>query len=246
MSSKGRTYKALDRRKGKVCEGKRTKLGNKRPGKLSRRGFWLLCLAYVVAYFLGGITCLTFLKRQSKLSYIYLIYSEKRIGDNHRRKNYLNYKNEIILKKDASSGRRGFTLGSERVNKIIESLKELTLLEASELVKQIEATFSVDTRQSIGASSTDQDSRKNAADANAEEEEDDENKVYDLVLENIEPNKKIPIIKIVKEIKKDLNLKQAKDLVDNLPQTLFEKINKETADKWKTKLTEAGGIVKLK
>ncbi|GAB66821.1 50S ribosomal subunit protein L12, partial [Plasmodium cynomolgi strain B] len=198
------------------------------------------------AYFLGGISCLTFLKKQSKLSYIYLIYSEKRIGDNHRRKNYLNYKNGIILKKNASNGRQKFTLGSEKVNKIIESLKELTLLEASELVKQIETTFSVDTRQSIGSSNNDQD-RKNAADANAnEEEEDDENKVYDLILENIEPNKKIPIIKIVKEIKKDLNLKQAKDLVDNLPQTLFEKVNKETADKWKAKLTEAGGIVKLK
>ncbi|EUD68368.1 hypothetical protein C922_01388 [Plasmodium inui San Antonio 1] len=247
MSNKGRTYKALVRRKAKVYEGKRTKLRNKRPGQLTRRGFWLLCLTYVVVYFLGGISCLTCLKRQSKLSYIYLIYSEKRISDNHRRKNYLNYKNGIILKQDASNGRQKFTLGSEKVNRIIESLKELTLLEASELVKQIETTFSVDTRQSIGASNNDQDNKKNAGDANAnEDEEDDENKVYDLILENIEPNKKIPIIKIVKEIKKDLNLKQAKDLVDNLPQTLFEKVNKETADKWKAKLTEAGGIVKLK
>ncbi|KJP87495.1 ribosomal protein L7/L12 [Plasmodium fragile] len=246
MSNKERTYKALVRRKAKVCEGKRTKLRNTRPGKVSKRVFWLLCFTYLVAYFLGGISCLTFLKRHNKMSYIYLIYSEKRIGDNHRRKNYLNYKNGIILKKGGSNGRHKFTLGSEKVNKIIESLKELTLLEASELVKQIETTFSVDTRQSMGASSNDQDNAKNAGDANANEEEDDENKVYDLILENIEPNKKIPIIKIVKEIKKDLNLKQAKDLVDNLPQTLFEKINKETADKWKAKLTEAGGIVKLK
>ncbi|ANQ08803.1 50S ribosomal subunit protein L12 [Plasmodium coatneyi] len=245
MSNKGRTYKALVRRKAKVCEGKRTKLRNKRPGKLSRRGFWLLCLTYIVASFLGYVSCLTFLKRQSKMSYIYLIYTEKRIGDNLRRKNYLNYKNGVILKKDACSGRQKFALGSEKVNRIIESLKELTLLEASELVKQIETTFSVDTRQTIGASANEQDNKQNAADANAEEEN-DENKVYDLILENIEPNKKIPIIKIVKEIKKDLNLKQAKDLVDNLPQTLFEKINKETADKWKAKLTEAGGIVKLK
>ncbi|CAA9988589.1 50S ribosomal protein L12, apicoplast, putative [Plasmodium knowlesi strain H] len=246
MSNKGRTYKALVRRKAKVCEGKRTKLRNKGPGKLSRRGFWFLCLTYVVAYFMRSISCLTFLKRQRRMSYIYLIYTEKRTGDNLRRKNYLNYKNGIILKKDASNGRQKFTLGSEKVNKIIESLKELTLLEASELVKQIETTFSVDTRQSIGSSNNEQDNKNNAGDANANEEENDENKVYDLILENIEPNKKIPIIKIVKEIKKDLNLKQAKDLVDNLPQTLFEKVNKETADKWKAKLTEAGGIVKLK
>ncbi|GAW81311.1 50S ribosomal protein L12, apicoplast [Plasmodium gonderi] len=238
--------KKLDKNISKEFDVKRTELLYQRPREINRKIVWILCITYILTYCIQGITCFMLLKKQEKFSYIYLIHNEKSINDNHRRKNYLNYKNRIILKKNGFNKKQKFALKSEKVNKIIQSLKELTLLEASELVKQIEATFSVDTRQNIGVSSSDQENKKNAEDANANEEEDDENKVYDLILENIEPNKKIPIIKIVKEIKKDLNLKQAKEIVDNLPQTLFEKINKETADKWKAKLTEAGATVKLK
>lgn len=154
-------------------------------------------------------------------------------------------KSDILFKRKLFvSSNKKFKVMSAKVDSIIESLKVLTLLEASELVKKIETTFSVDTTQHVEVAKADKENENESSVNDADNE--DENRVYDLILESVEPNKKIPIIKIVKEIKKDLNLKQAKDLVDNLPQTLFEKINKETADQWKQKLTEAGGNVKLK
>lgn len=161
------------------------------------------------------------------------------------RRSNCSHKNESLFKKKVFLSNKKFKVMSAKVDAIIESLKNLTLLEASELVKKIEVTFSVDTKQHVGVAKGAESKSENDRDSE-EADNEDENRVYDLILENIEPNKKIPIIKIVKEIKKDLNLKQAKDLVDNLPQTLFEKINKETADQWKKKLTEAGGIVTLK
>ncbi|WBY59468.1 50S ribosomal protein L12 [Plasmodium yoelii yoelii] len=207
-------------------------------------------IIYIFLYFAKYSVCFKFSKEHNKFNYNNFLYYDNRLNNNYNgRKNALNYKsNSYNFKKDAFLYNNKFKLKSERVDKIIESLKELTLLEASELVKKIEITFSVDLKQNIGDNKDGQGNKQNESDkdGNSENEEEDENKVYDLILESVEPNKKIPIIKIVKEIKKELNLKQAKDLVDNLPHTLFEKINKETAESWKKKLTEAGGIVKLK
>ncbi|KAI4837737.1 50S ribosomal protein L12 [Plasmodium brasilianum] len=211
--------------------------------------FRLLLIIYILLLHLVDVVkSFKLSNEQNKFNCNNFLYYENKSNDNYGRKNFLNYKSRPVLKKDIIiNSNKIFKLKSEKVDKIIDSLKELTLLEASELVKKIELTFSVDARQNLDSSKGTQENKTNESETNAkEEEEDDENKVYDLILENIEPNKKIPIIKIVKEIKKDLNLKQAKDIVDNLPQTLFEKINKETADKWKTKLTDAGGVVKLK
>ncbi|SCN62434.1 50S ribosomal protein L12, apicoplast, putative [Plasmodium chabaudi chabaudi] len=207
-------------------------------------------IIYIFLYFANYSACFKLSKEHNKFNYNNFLYYDNRLNDNYNgRKNALNYKSKPYnFKKDAHINNKKFKLKSEKVDKIIESLKELTLLEASELVKKIEVTFSVDLKQNVGDNRDGQGNKQNESDkdANAENEEEDENKVYDLILENVEPNKKIPIIKIIKEIKKELNLKQAKDLVDNLPHTLFEKINKETAESWKKKLTEAGGIVKLK
>lgn len=207
----------------------------------------ILSILYIT-YCMECIVCMKLSTNDNCLNrnkYFFLEY--KLNNDYYGKKSYVNNIRKHISKKDnVINNHKNFKLKSSKVDEIIESLKNLTLLEASELVKKIELTFSVDTKQNLNASnSSGQENKQNESDGK-ENEEDEENKVYDLILENIEPNKKIPIIKIVKEIKKDLNLKQAKDLVDNLPQTLFEKVNKETADKWKTKLTEAGGIVKLK
>ncbi|SOV76890.1 50S ribosomal protein L12, apicoplast, putative [Plasmodium reichenowi] len=207
----------------------------------------ILSILYIT-YCMECIVCMKLSKNDNCLNrnnYFFLEY--KLNNDYYGKKTYVNNIRKHISKKDnVINNHKNFKLKSSKVDEIIESLKNLTLLEASELVKKIELTFSVDTKQNLNTSSSSgQENKQNESDGK-ENEEDEENKVYDLILENIEPNKKIPIIKIVKEIKKDLNLKQAKDLVDNLPQTLFEKVNKETADKWKTKLTEAGGVVKLK
>ncbi|KYO01646.1 50S ribosomal protein L12, apicoplast, putative [Plasmodium reichenowi] len=207
----------------------------------------ILSILYIT-YCMECIVCMKLSKNDNCLNrnnYFFLEY--KLNNDYYGKKTYVNnIRKHISKKENVINNHKNFKLKSSKVDEIIESLKNLTLLEASELVKKIELTFSVDTKQNLNTSSSSgQENKQNESDGK-ENEEDEENKVYDLILENIEPNKKIPIIKIVKEIKKDLNLKQAKDLVDNLPQTLFEKVNKETADKWKTKLTEAGGVVKLK
>ncbi|SOV11864.1 50S ribosomal protein L12, apicoplast, putative [Plasmodium sp. gorilla clade G2] len=207
----------------------------------------ILSILYIT-YCMECIVCVKISKNDNWINRNKFFFLENKINNDHYgKKSFINNKRKHISKKDnVINNHKNFKLKSSKVDEIIESLKNLTLLEASELVKKIEITFSVDTKQNLNASSSSgQENKQNEADGK-DNEEDEENKVYDLILENIEPNKKIPIIKIVKEIKKDLNLKQAKDLVDNLPQTLFEKVNKETADKWKTKLTEAGGIVKLK
>lgn len=211
--------------------------------------FFILVIVFIFDAWI--LRCFSFklLKEQNRFNSDNFLFSENNGSINkgeytYRRTICINRKEPLLRKKICLSNKT-FKLRSAKVDAIIESLKNLTLLEASELVKKIEVTFSVDTKQHVEVAKGDEKISESES-GSSDEESDDENRVYDLILENIEPNKKIPIIKIVKEIKKDLNLKQAKDLVDNLPQTLFEKINKETADQWKKKLTEAGGIVKLK
>ncbi|CRG93014.1 50S ribosomal protein L12, apicoplast, putative [Plasmodium gallinaceum] len=241
MKSKGRMLINLIKKKVETFDNKKRCKFAKSFKKIAFPIFFFFFIIHI--YFIECV-CFKLLREQNKFNCDNYLFNKNKVTDHYSRKNDLNYRN--IYKKSLFNYNRKFKLRSEKVDNIIESLKKLTLLEASELVKKIELTFSVDTKQNVDNSKNDKENKPDESDSNSNEEEEEENKVYDLILENIEPNKKIPIIKIVKEIKKDLNLKQAKDLVDNLPQTLFEKINKETADKWKAKLTEAGGTVKLK
>ncbi|SBT77423.1 50S ribosomal protein L12, apicoplast, putative [Plasmodium ovale] len=249
MKSETTVYKKLAKKRAMLYDKKKRRhkffLWSYFKQTSTRPILWFIIITYILVHFIKGLSSFKILKERTNFYFNSSLHNDQKGYETYYgRKNVIHYKRRPIFKKGIINYNKKFKLKSAKVDKIIESLKELTLLEASELVKKIEVTFSVDTKQSIGGSKDTEES-KNDSNTNDEEEE-DENKVYDLILESIEPNKKIPIIKIVKEIKKDLNLKQAKDLVDNLPQTLFEKINKETVDKWKTKLTEAGGIVKLK
>ena len=108
---------------------------------------------------------------------------------------------------------------------IIEALKEMTLLEASELVKDIEETFGVSAAAPGGAA--------------AEEKTD-----FDVVLEGFGDNK-IAVIKVVREIT-GLGLKEAKEVVESAPKAVAEGVNKEKAEEIKGKLEEAGAAVTLK
>eukprot|EP00416_Gambierdiscus_australes_P033753 CAMPEP_0171092218 /NCGR_PEP_ID=MMETSP0766_2-20121228/35563_1 /TAXON_ID=439317 /ORGANISM="Gambierdiscus australes, Strain CAWD 149" /LENGTH=149 /DNA_ID=CAMNT_0011550425 /DNA_START=7 /DNA_END=453 /DNA_ORIENTATION=- len=97
---------------------------------------------------------------------------------------------------------------SEKVDKIVETLKELTLLEASELVKAIEETFGVDASASGGAIMM-------AAPAGGEEEEKAPEKTeFDVVLKEVPKAKKIAILKVVRGML-GVGLKEAKAMVDN-------------------------------
>ena len=112
---------------------------------------------------------------------------------------------------------------------IIEALKEMSLLEASELVKDIEETFGVSAAAPVAA----------AGAAAAEEKTE-----FDVVLEGFGDNK-IAVIKVVREIT-GLGLKEAKEVVENAPKAIQEGVAKDKAEEIKAKLEEAGAAVTLK
>ena len=119
-------------------------------------------------------------------------------------------------------------------DEIIDALKEMTLLEASELVKAIEDTFGVSAAApaAVGAAPA-------AGAAEAEEKTE-----FDVVLEGFGDNK-IAVIKVVREIT-GLGLKEAKEVVEGAPKAVAEGVNKEKAEEIKGKLEEAGAAVTLK
>ena len=117
---------------------------------------------------------------------------------------------------------------------IIEALKEMTLLEASELVKMIEEEFGVSAAAPAAVVA--------AAPAAAEEAE--EKTEFDVVLEGFGDNK-IAVIKAVREIT-GLGLKEAKEAVESAPKAIQEGIAKDKAEEIKAKLEEAGAAVTLK
>lgn len=127
---------------------------------------------------------------------------------------------------------------SEKLNAIVDQIKELTLLEASELVKLMESTFGVSAAAAAAAAAP-----ASAGPAAAPEEEKTE---FDVILAGIsDPGKKIGIIKVVREITA-LGLKEAKDLVEAAPKAVKEAVSKDEAEALKKKLTEAGANVELK
>ena len=119
---------------------------------------------------------------------------------------------------------------------IIEALKEMSLLEASELVKMIEEEFGVSAAAPAAVVAAGP-----AAGAAAEAEEKTE---FDVVLEGFGDNK-IAVIKAVREIT-GLGLKEAKEAVESAPKAIQEGVAKDKAEEIKAKLEEAGAAVTLK
>jgi large subunit ribosomal protein L7/L12 len=127
---------------------------------------------------------------------------------------------------------------SDKINSIVEELKSLSLLEASQLVKQIEETFGVDASSGGGMMMV-------GAAAGTGESAVEEKTEFDLVLENVPADKKIAILKIVRSVT-GLGLKEAKDLVESAPKTVKASLPKGEADDIKKQLEEAGAKVSLK
>ena len=119
-------------------------------------------------------------------------------------------------------------------DEIIDALKEMTLLEASELVKAIEDTFGVSAAAPAAVVAA-----PAAGEAAAEEKTN-----FDVVLEGFGDNK-IQVIKAVRELT-NLGLKEAKEVVEGAPKAVAEGVNKEKAEEIKAKLEEAGAAVTLK
>ena len=125
---------------------------------------------------------------------------------------------------------------SEKIVQIVEDLKTLTLLEASELVSKIEETFGVDASAAAGGPVV------MAAAATAEEVE--EKTEFNVMLDEVPADKKIAILKVVRGIT-GLGLKEAKELVESAPKLVQEGLGKEAAEDAKTQIEAAGGKVSL-
>jgi large subunit ribosomal protein L7/L12 len=124
-------------------------------------------------------------------------------------------------------------------DEIIEALKEKSLIEISDLVKQFEETFGVTAAAPVAVAAAPAGGGGGGGDeASAEQDE------FDVILDSA-GDKKIQVIKVVRELT-SLGLKEAKDLVDGAPKTVLEKANTETAEKAKEALEGAGAAVTVK
>ena len=125
---------------------------------------------------------------------------------------------------------------SEKINQIVEELKTLTLLEAAELVSQIEETFGVDASAAVGGPVV------MAAAGAAEEVE--EKTEFNVMLDEVPADKKIAVLKVVRALT-GLGLKEAKTLVESAPQQVQESVAKDAAEDAQKQLEAAGGKVSL-
>ena len=124
-------------------------------------------------------------------------------------------------------------------DELLDAFKELTLLELSEFVKKFEETFEVTAAAPVAVAAAAPGGAAPAAEAAEEQSE------FDVILEAA-GDKKIGVIKVVREIVSGLGLKEAKDLVDGAPKPVVEKASKEDAEKAKAKLEESGAQVEMK
>lgn len=128
---------------------------------------------------------------------------------------------------------------SATTDEILEKLKSLTLLEAADLVKQIEEAFGVSAAAPAGGM------MMMAPGAGAPAEEVEEQTEFDVILQEVPADKKIAILKVVRTIT-GLGLKEAKDLVESAPKPVKEAIAKDAAEDIKKQLEEAGGKASIK
>ncbi|MFN4279049.1 50S ribosomal protein L7/L12 [Thermosynechococcus sp.] len=132
---------------------------------------------------------------------------------------------------------------SAATDEILEKLKSLTLLEAAELVKQIEEAFGVSAAAPVGGMVVAAPVAGGAAAAPAEEVE--EKTAFDVILEEVPADKKIAVLKVVRSLT-GLGLKEAKEVVESTPKPVKEGVTKEDAEAAKKELEEAGAKVSIK
>ena len=123
---------------------------------------------------------------------------------------------------------------------ILDSIAGMTVLELSELLKEFEEKFGVTAAAPVAAAGAAPAGGGGGDGAAAEEEQDE----FDVILTTVGDNK-IPVIKEVRTLT-SLGLKEAKDLVDNAPKPVLEKVSKEDAEKAKAQLEGAGATVEVK
>jgi len=130
-------------------------------------------------------------------------------------------------------------MASDKVVKLIEDVKALTVLELAELVKALEEEFGVSAAAPVAVAAA-VPAAGGAAAAPAAEE----NTEFDVILKDVGADK-IKVIKVVREVT-NLGLKEAKDLVDNAPKPIKENVSKEEASAIEAKFKEVGATVEIK
>jgi large subunit ribosomal protein L7/L12 len=126
---------------------------------------------------------------------------------------------------------------SVTAKELIEKIEMMSVLELNNLVKALEKKFGVSASAPVAASA--------AIAGNADDTETEEKTSFDVVLTNMGSNK-LSVIKAVRQIKPDLGLKDAKELVESAPKVVLESVKKEEAETAKAKLEEAGATIELK
>ena len=123
-----------------------------------------------------------------------------------------------------------------KIEKLVEDLSSLTVLEAADLAKLLEDKWGVSAAAPVAVA---------AAGAAAPAEAAEEQTEFTVVLVD-GGDKKINVIKEVRGVRSDLGLKEAKDLVEGAPQNVVENVSKQQADEIAKKLTEAGAKIQIK
>ena len=123
---------------------------------------------------------------------------------------------------------------------IVEELSKLTVLEAADLVKQLETKWGVSAAAPVAVAAAGAPAAGAGAPAAVAKD------TFDVVIASVPADKKIAVIKAVREVKAGLGLAEAKALVEGAPKTLLEGANKADTDAAKKKLEEAGAKVEIK
>jgi large subunit ribosomal protein L7/L12 len=123
---------------------------------------------------------------------------------------------------------------------LVEELSKLTVIEAADLVKQLETKWGVSAAAPVAVAAAGGAAAGGAAPAAAAKD------TFDVILASVPADKKIAVIKVVREVKAGLGLAEAKALVEGAPKPLLEGANKADADAAKKKLEEAGAKIEVK
>lgn len=129
---------------------------------------------------------------------------------------------------------------STTTDEIIEKLKSITLLQAAELVSEIEQTFGVDASASVGASFAQVAGEGGAGSQEAAEEKTS----FNVVLQDVPSDKRVAVLKAIRNLT-SLGLKEAKEFTTSLPKVVKESVSKEEADTAQQQLEQAGATVKV-
>ena len=133
------------------------------------------------------------------------------------------------------------TVASEKVEKLFAEVQNLTLLEVAELVKMMQESWGISAAAPVAVAAAPAAGAPAGAAAEAPAEEKTE---FTVILRDGGP-KKIPVIKVVRELVSGLGLQEAKALVEGAPKPILERVSREQAEAAKKKLEEAGAVVEL-